>query len=135
MVLLKPNFGKSASQVRDGVRCRCVMAASTATMTRLTKPQGFERGNGVLRRGRWLSCRPSAPVRVMNRRLMTKQLPFTEVSLARAIRGVKRAGHFVVGVKGDGTLLIGDKPLDLASLVPTVEQPSEPPARRFGERL
>jgi hypothetical protein len=71
----------------------------------------------------------------MNRRLMTKSLPFTEVSLARAIRGVKRAGHFVVGVKGDGTLLIGDKPLDLASLVPAVEQPSEPPARRFGERL
>jgi hypothetical protein len=53
---------------------------------------------------------------------MTKPLPFTEASLARAIRGVERAGRFVVGVKSDGTLLIGNKPLDTASLVPEIEQ-------------
>jgi len=53
---------------------------------------------------------------------MSKPLPFTEASLARAIRGVERAGRFVVGVKGDGTLLIGSKPLDTASLVPEIEQ-------------
>ncbi|WP_454619032.1 hypothetical protein [Bradyrhizobium cenepequi] len=49
---------------------------------------------------------------------MTKRLPFTEFSLARAIRGVQRAGLFVVGVKPDGTLIVSDKPLDTASLVP-----------------
>lgn len=65
---------------------------------------------------------------------MTKPLPFTEVSLARAIRGVERAGRFVVGVKGDGTLLVSDKPLDNTSFVPADTQPS-PPGRRFGERL
>jgi hypothetical protein len=49
---------------------------------------------------------------------MTRPLPFTEASIARAIRGVERAGHFVVGVKPDGTLIVGDKPVDTASLIP-----------------
>ena len=53
---------------------------------------------------------------------MTKPLPFTEASLARAIRGVERAGRFVVGVKGDGTLLVSVRPLDTASLVPEIEE-------------
>lgn len=53
---------------------------------------------------------------------MSKPLPFTEHSLARAIRGVERAGRFVVGVKGDGTILVSLKPLDPISLVPEIEQ-------------
>lgn len=53
---------------------------------------------------------------------MTKALPFTEHSLARAIRGVERAGRFVIGVRTDGTLIVGDKPVDPASLVPQDEQ-------------
>jgi hypothetical protein len=47
---------------------------------------------------------------------MTKALPFTEASLARAIKGVERAGRFVIGVRPDGTLIVGDKPIDTASL-------------------
>jgi len=48
---------------------------------------------------------------------MTKKpIPFTEASLARAIRGVKRAGQFVVGVKPDGTLIVDEKPLEAAAL-------------------
>ena len=53
---------------------------------------------------------------------MTKSLPFTAASLARAIKGVELAGRFVVGVKPDGTLIIGDKPIDTALLVPTDAQ-------------
>lgn len=49
---------------------------------------------------------------------MSKRLPFTEFSLARAIRGIQRAGLFVVGVKPDGTLIVSDKPLDTTTLVP-----------------
>ena len=64
---------------------------------------------------------------------MTRALPFTEASLARAIRGVERAGRFVVGVKPDGTLIVADKPVDTASLVPKDEQPSPAPVRRMGE--
>jgi len=43
---------------------------------------------------------------------MTRALPFTEASLARAINGVKKAGHYVIGIKPDGELIISDKPLD-----------------------
>lgn len=64
---------------------------------------------------------------------MTKALPFTEASLSRAIKAVERAGRFVIGVKPDGTLIVGDKPVDVTSLVPTVEQ--DAPVRRFGEKL
>jgi hypothetical protein len=49
---------------------------------------------------------------------MTRALPFTEASLARAIKGVERAGRFVIGVRADGTLIVGDKPLDSASMIP-----------------
>lgn len=56
---------------------------------------------------------------------MTKALPFTEASLARAIRAVERAGRFVVGVRPDGTLIVGEKPIDLATLVPDNAPPSK----------
>jgi hypothetical protein len=68
-------------------------------------------------------------------RLMTRAIPFTVASLARAIKGVELAGRFVVGVKPDGTLIVGDKPFETSSLVPADTQSSEPPARRFGEKL
>jgi 20S proteasome alpha/beta subunit len=48
---------------------------------------------------------------------MTRAIPFTVASLARAIKGVEQAGRFVVGVRlADGTLIIADKPVDMASL-------------------
>lgn len=66
---------------------------------------------------------------------MTRAIPFTAASLARAIKGVEQAGRFVVGVKTDGTLIVADKPVDVTSLVPQDEQPSPPtPRRRIGER-
>jgi hypothetical protein len=66
---------------------------------------------------------------------MSKALPFTEASLARAIKGVQRAGLFVVGVKPDGTLIVGGKPFDTSSLVPTELEQSPAPARRLGDYL
>lgn len=66
---------------------------------------------------------------------MTKALPFTELSLCRAIKGVEKAGLFVVGVRPDGTLIVGDKPIDTASLVPVVEQDAPVAVRRFGEKI
>ena len=49
---------------------------------------------------------------------MTRALPFTEASLARRIKGVLRAGLFVIGIAPDGTLIISPKPVDPASLIP-----------------
>jgi hypothetical protein len=57
---------------------------------------------------------------------MTKPLPFTAAGLARAIKGVELAGRHVVGVKPDGTLIVADRPVDTASLVPT-EAHNHPP--------
>jgi hypothetical protein len=66
---------------------------------------------------------------------MAKPLPFTEASLSRAIKGVERAGRFVVGVRPDGTLIVGDKLIETTSLVPADTQSSPPPVRRFGEKI
>lgn len=43
---------------------------------------------------------------------MTRAIAFTSASLARAIKGVELAGRFVIGVKADGTLIVGEKPID-----------------------
>lgn len=65
---------------------------------------------------------------------MTRALPFTVASTARRIKGVERAGLFVLGVKPDGTLIVGDKPIDPASIVPTDTQASSTAeTRRMGD--
>jgi hypothetical protein len=67
---------------------------------------------------------------------MPKPLPFTEASLSRAIKGVEKAGLFVIGVRSDGTLIVADKPIDPTSIVPSDAQPSSPEAaegRRMGD--
>lgn len=53
---------------------------------------------------------------------MTSPISFTAASIARAIKGVERAGRFVVGVRPDGTLIIGDKFVEATSLVPVPVQ-------------
>jgi hypothetical protein len=63
---------------------------------------------------------------------MTKALPFTAASLARAIRGVEQAGKHVIGVRPDGTLILGDKPVDSASLVPAARQ--DAPASKWEDQ-
>jgi hypothetical protein len=49
-------------------------------------------------------------------RVVTKPLPFTAAGIARAIRGVQAAGKHVIGVRPDGTLIVGDNPVDATSL-------------------
>ena len=46
---------------------------------------------------------------------MTNALPFTEASLARRIKGARKAGLFVVGVTSNGTIITADKPVDPSS--------------------
>jgi hypothetical protein len=66
--------------------------------------------------------------------LSRRTIPFTAASLARAIKGVEQAGRFVVGVRPDGTLIVGDKLVETAFLIPTDAQ-SSPPTRRFGDKI
>jgi hypothetical protein len=49
---------------------------------------------------------------------MTRPLAFTEAQIIRAMRAIQKAGKFVVGVKLDGTLIVAEKPLDIASINP-----------------
>jgi hypothetical protein len=65
-------------------------------------------------------------------KVMTKALPFTASGLARAIKGVELAGRFVVGVRPDGTLIVGDKPVDTTSLVPQIAQ--DAPASKWEDQ-
>lgn len=53
---------------------------------------------------------------------MGQRLAFTKASMVRAIKAVEMAGLFVIGAKPDGTLIIGEKPLDTSSLVPVPVQ-------------
>lgn len=66
---------------------------------------------------------------------MTKTLPFTAPGITRRIKGVMGAGLHALAVTPDGTVLIGDKPLDVASIALANAPTSPPPARRFGEKL
>lgn len=45
---------------------------------------------------------------------MTKGLPFTAASLARAIRGAEQAGKRVAAIRPDGTLVLTNAPPALA---------------------
>lgn len=63
---------------------------------------------------------------------MTKAMPFTAASLARAIRGVEQAGKIVIGVRPDGTLILGDKAVDIAALVPDARQ--DAPASKWEDQ-
>lgn len=63
---------------------------------------------------------------------MTKALPFTAAGLARAIKGAKQAGMHVIGVRPDGTLILGDKPVETASLVPPARQ--DAPASKWEDQ-
>jgi hypothetical protein len=64
---------------------------------------------------------------------MTRALSFTAASLARAIKGVELAGRFVVGVKPDGTLIVGHEPIKITSILPTDGQ-NVPPSKWERER-
>jgi hypothetical protein len=65
---------------------------------------------------------------------MTRALPFTAASLARAIKGVERAGRFVVGVRPDGTLIVGDSPIETASLFRANAQNAPEPSKWEDQR-
>jgi hypothetical protein len=55
---------------------------------------------------------------------MTRALPFTEASIARRAKGVRKAGLHVVAIKPDGTMILAEKPIDATSLGPAEPQVS-----------
>jgi hypothetical protein len=72
---------------------------------------------------------PTAPRR-------SRALPFTQAGVVRAMNAVEAAGRVVLGIKPDGTVIVGYRPIETASFVS--ESPQKPPessTRRFGDRL
>jgi hypothetical protein len=64
---------------------------------------------------------------------MTRRLPFTAASLARAIKGAEKAGKYVAGIRPDGTLLLTDGPVTLAP-AGMVTHNGYPPPDAAGDR-
>lgn len=52
---------------------------------------------------------------------MTKSMPFTQASMRRAILAIESAGKYVIGVRSDGTIIVGNEPFDVSSLTPANE--------------
>lgn len=65
---------------------------------------------------------------------MSKALPFTAAGLARAIKGAKLAGMHVIGVRPDGSLILGDKPLETDAFVPPTRQ-TDPSSKWEDQRV
>jgi hypothetical protein len=61
---------------------------------------------------------------------MTRRLPYTIASVKLARKTIEAIGLHVVGIRPDGSLLVADKPIDVASLVPAEAQ-SSPPTKRL----
>lgn len=64
---------------------------------------------------------------------MTKPLPFTAAGLARAIRGAELAGKCVIGIRPDGALILGDKPVATDAFAPPTRQ-NEPASKWEDQR-
>jgi hypothetical protein len=64
---------------------------------------------------------------------MTRALPFTKANLKRRIDAAREAKLYVLGMKSDGTLILGEKPIEAASVAPQDAQPSPPATRRMGD--
>jgi hypothetical protein len=75
---------------------------------------------------------PDLPHRTVN---MTKAIPFTQASIKRQILAIEAAGKFAVAVRPDGTVIIGDKPVDVSSLVPVEAQSSPRAGTPFWDKL
>lgn len=49
---------------------------------------------------------------------MTDKLPFTQQSLRRAIEAARKAGLHVLAIRPDGTVIVGEHPVDSSKLAP-----------------
>lgn len=56
---------------------------------------------------------------------MTDRLPFTEASIRRAVKAARKEGLHVLGIKPDGTVILGEQPISVAALVPDSAPPSK----------
>jgi hypothetical protein len=56
---------------------------------------------------------------------MTDKLPFTQQSVRRAIEAARKAGLHVLAIRADGTIIVGEHPIDGSKLVPAAPLSAE----------
>jgi hypothetical protein len=66
---------------------------------------------------------------------MTEKLPFTQQSIRRAIEAARKAGLHVLAIRADGTVIVGEHPVDGSKLVPTAPQTGDEAERAYWETV
>jgi hypothetical protein len=66
---------------------------------------------------------------------MTEKLPFTQQSVRRAIEAARKAGLFVLAIRADGTVIVGEQPFDASKLLPTAAQTVDEAERAFWDNV
>jgi hypothetical protein len=66
---------------------------------------------------------------------MTEKLPFTQQSVRRAIGAARKAGLFVLAIRADGTVIVGEQPFDGSKLLPTAAQTVDEAERAFWDNV
>jgi len=59
----------------------------------------------------------------------------TQTSIQRAIRAARKEGLHVLGVRPDGTILTGERPIPASELVPNVADDETEKEKRFWENV
>ena len=66
---------------------------------------------------------------------MTRKLPFTQQSVRRAIEAARKAGLHVLAIRADGTVIVGQHPVDASKLTPAAAQTVDEAERAYWENV
>jgi len=66
---------------------------------------------------------------------VTKQLPFTQQAVRRAIAAARKEGLHVLAIRPDGTVLVGKEPFAATDLVPTAPLTEDEAERAIWENV
>jgi hypothetical protein len=66
---------------------------------------------------------------------MTARAPATETTIRRAIAAARKAGLYVLAIRPDGTVVVGERPIDSADVIPAVPKSPDEAEREFWEKV
>lgn len=66
---------------------------------------------------------------------MTTKAAATQMSIQRAIRAAQKQGLHVLAIRPDGTVIIGEHPIETTDVIPTAPQTNAEAERAFWEKV
>jgi hypothetical protein len=66
---------------------------------------------------------------------MTAKAPATEMTIRRAIAAARKAGLYVLAIRPDGTVVVGERPINSADVVPAAPRSAEEAERAIWENV